>query len=197
MNYEAFIQSINEYIALFEKGLKKEANANLTNLCKTLSSLPQADFDAIIKSFVEALCDSNAFSALKSRGNAEIPFQLKKPVQTWLLPRCEAHSMPELRWFYQLFQYDRNLSETAYTFLQQAYKHANCDAQTLEIVFNHNIDSLSYGLHELPSGLLYSKEEFDEIIQQNDAILSRNVIQQNIVDQYQTLKQKYLHYVNQ
>ena len=104
--------------------------------------------------------------------------------------------MPELRWFYQIFKYDLNNSEYAYSFLDSAYTQSVDDPKTQELVFERNLDSLEYGMHELPIGLLISDKEAQIIFQQCDAIIQRGYAPMSMIERYSASKQEYNDYIN-
>ena len=85
--------------------------------------------------------------------------------------RCEQQTIPDLRYYFVIFKNDKYRAEKAYSFLDDAFESKNADTKTYQLVFEKNIRSLRFGVHELPIGLLVSKEEFTEIVRQCERII--------------------------
>lgn len=196
MDYETVFSIIQEYQTLYSCGLKKKANALMKDLSHNIEELSDSDKNVIMEKLLYDICDNETLDALIARGNAQIPFELKGIIHKWLYPRCQAQYMPELRWFYQLFRNDRDNCEMAYSFLEQAYVCTKDDKKTLMLVFDRNLSALSFGLHELPIGLLISDEEFEDIVRQCEDIIAQKVVSQQMIDSYLYLKNDYLSYVD-
>lgn len=176
MNYSDFITSIEKYGELYLSGLKEKANGVLKNAVCGFEALSADEKNTIIRRFLTELCDEDKYSFLFSRGNGMIPYPLILPLSDWLSPRCEQDMMPELRWFYEVFKCDKQRSECACDCIQRAYLSKACDKKTLNLKFELNILALELGLHELPLGLLISKEEFERTVAEcEDIILKASV----------------------
>ena len=196
MDYEKVIEQINEYEVLYSLGMKQDANRVMQDLCNWLESTSPEETDILLKQRITDICETETLVFLFKRGNGQLPFQLKQMIQKWLYPRCQRSKMPELRWFYQIFKYDLNNSEYAYSFLDSAYTQSVDDPKTQELVFERNLDSLEYGMHELPIGLLISDKEAQIIFQQCDAIIQRGYAPMSMIERYSASKQEYNDYIN-
>ena len=194
MDYEMLLKSVMQYETLYNRGLKFEANSMLKNLCYSIESLSTDDRETVLKQLVNDICETETMTFLFERGNGQIPFQLKSVIYNWLYPRCRQNMTPELRWFYQIFKNDPDHCELANNFLDEAYAHTTGDMRIQQLVFERNLNSLDYGLHELPSGILISDEEAQIIFQQCDAIIQNCNIPKILIDRYFKLKHDYLMY---
>lgn len=196
MDYKIVQKSVMQYNIYYSDGMKDKANSLLQDLYHAIEMLPQDEYDSILERLVYDICETERFSFLFKRGNGQIPYMLKKVLRSWLFPRCQQNKMPELRWFYQIFRHDPDNAETAYTFLNDAYVQDADNCRTQELVFERNVISLEFGLHELPAGLLISDEEAQIIMQQCDAIIKLGNAPQNLIDKYLGLKHEYLMYIS-
>lgn len=188
MQYSDFSKYITEYGDLFLSGLKKQANILLDNAVKELNELSQNARNEILGKFISDLVDDHSFDFLLYRGNCALPFALQEPLHNYLYPRCEKQIMPDLRYYFTLFKNDKNRREKAYSFLDDAFESNNADTKTYQLVFEKNIWALQFGVHELPAGLLITKEEFTEIVRQCEIIIKKNCITDDRIRIYEELK---------
>lgn len=196
MQYEKIKKYLAGYDTLYSQGMKKDANRELQELCLWIDSLAPETVDALLKKLVEDICETETFAFLFKRGNGQLPFQLKKIVRNWLLPKCKQEKMPELRWFYQIYKNDPDNAEYAYSCLESAYAHAADDQKTRELILERNVEALEFGLHELPIGLLISDEEAQHIFQQCDTIIQCGDAPTGIIKRYNVSKREYDAYIN-
>ena len=194
MQYCEFHEAIQKYAALYENGMKADANKWLTSVVNSLDTLPPQEFESVLSRFSEELFETTEYEFLLKRGNSQIPFQLKKPVMKYLEPCCEKKQMPQLRWFWQLFNNDFQYGEKACGFLLDAYRSPDCDIKTLELVFRHNVEILNYGAHEMPIGLLISKEEYEQLSGQCEDIMTKTDISDSLITRYKELLLQYEQY---
>ena len=87
-----------------------------------------------------------------------------------------------------IFKNDKYRAEKAYSFLDDAFESKNADTKTYQLVFEKNIRSLQFGVHELPIGLLVSNEEFTEIVRQCERIIKNGCITDDRIQIYEELK---------
>lgn len=194
MTYADFSAAVLEYGRLYAAGMKKDANRLLDAAASSLEALPPDERDAILDHFVSALCDGEAYGFLSHRGNGEIPFRLKDPIIRWLEPRCVCGRMPHLRWFWQIFRNDFKYADDAYSCLQAAFRSPACDDKTRLMMLEFDIRALEYGAHELPVGLLISREEFDETVAECGEILNRTAVPAPLEGRYRDVVCTYRRY---
>lgn len=194
MTYADFSAAVLEYGRLYAAGMKKDANRLLDAAASSLEALPPDERDAILDTFVPALCDGEAYGFLFHRGDGEIPFRLKDPIIQWLEPRCVCGRMPHLRWCWQIFRNDFKYADDAYSCLQAAFRSPACDDKTRLMMFEFNIRALEYGAHELPVGLLISREEFDETVAECGEILTRTAVPAPLEGRYRDTVRTYRQY---
>ena len=188
MQYLDFSKYITEYGELFSSGLKKQANVLLDKAVKELNALSEDARNQILSKFTSDLVDNHSFDFLLNRGNGCIPFALQEPLHNYLFPRCEQQTIPDLRYYFIIFKNDKYRAEKAYSFLDDAFESKNADTKTYQLVFEKNIRSLQFGVHELPIGLLVSKEEFTEIVRQCESIIKNGCITDDRIQIYEELK---------
>lgn len=196
MQYLKLKKYIEEYDVLKSKGMRKEANSILQEICLWIESLSSDDVDELLGQFITDICDTETFAFLLRRGDGQLPYPLRKPIRSWLLPRCQQERMPELRWFYQLYRNDFDHVGYAYSCLDTAYARAADDEKTQELLFERNVRALEYGVHELPVGLLITDEEAQQIFRECGAILQNGCAPMNMIQRYTALKQEYEAYLH-
>lgn len=197
MKYEKVKKCLAEYDTLYSHGMNKEANRELQELCLWIDSLSSNDSDEILNPLVTDICETEAFASLFKRGNGQLPFQLKKIIQKWLMPGCRQGKMPELRWYYQIYRNDSDnaIAEYAFSCLDSAYENAPDDGKTQELLFERNVEALEFGIHELPLGLLISDDDAQLIFRQCDAIIQHGYAKKNLIDRYSASKREYDEYI--
>lgn len=138
MNYTEFLARLDEcYYTYYDKGLKKQANANIKALMQELDALPQEVRDSICYQFCQNYFDStpNTYrNRHNARGNGDVAYELGLRLKTYLQYQSEQNQMPHLRW---LYQFTRNEEP-----LQHAYAHPDRDLKTIELIFNRMIDNV-------------------------------------------------------
>ena len=196
MDYEILLNRIMEYESFYSRGMKYDANRAMQDLCRWIESMSPEESDALLKQLITDICETETLTFLFKRGKGQLPFQLKQIIRNWLFPRCQKRKMPELRWFYQIFRNDPDYAEYAYSCLDAACLQAIDDQKTQEMLFERNVESLEFGLHELPIGLLISDEDTQMIFRQCDAIIQNGYAPMNLIGRYLASKQKYVDYIN-
>lgn len=194
MLYKAFSDRLFSYLALYEKGLKKQANAAIQATAAWLCGLPAAEQDSILHQFLTEYCDTAAWEPLHRRGNGNMPHALSESVREWLTPRCEAGNMPELRWYYELFRNHPAGAESAVRYLEAAYESIACDQKTVDLLFASFVDELGWGAHHFPEGCILEQAVIDQCMQQCEAILAAHEVSEYLACRFEYYKRLYACY---
>ncbi len=194
MLYKAFSDRLFSYLALYEKGLKKQANADIQAAAAWLRGLPAAEQDSILHQFLTAYCDEAAWEPLHRRGNGNMPYTLSESVREWLTPRCEAGNMPELRWYYELFRNHPAGAEPAVRYLEAAYESIACDQKTVDLLFASFVDELGWGAHHFPEGCILEQAVIEQCMQQCEAILAVHRVSEYLACRFEYYKRLYACY---
>lgn len=180
MTYEEFTAGLGEYSALFEKGLKKQANKLLFAFAEDFKkNVPQNEADELLFCFCREFYDGDGFPELREHGCIRLPFQLSGLLYEYLKRECDADKMPQLRWAYQFGgryynPHDPNLELEPYDVLKRAYEHPDCDRKTVELYFECQIDELGFGAHHFPEGCCIAREVYEEDVRTAERILSEH-----------------------
>lgn len=97
MLYQDFTHELNNYITVYQKGIKKQANKLIEHTVQLLQNSDFKSIDSIMFQFLTEYCEQEIWTGLSHRGNGDIPFALKQFIRPWLTNRCENKCMPELR----------------------------------------------------------------------------------------------------
>ncbi len=194
MLYADFVNKLNQYIEIYNKGLKKQANAMMKETVCQLKSMADSDVDNIIYNFLFEYCDSDVWDVLKERGNGDIPYDLKEFIRIWLTPRCEEKKMPELRWYYQMYHNDRIGYKFADKYLADAYSSDKCDQKTVDMKFNSYLDILGWGAHHFPDGCIIENSDRDNCIKNCEKIMRENTVSEHLLNELQYYKILYACY---
>lgn len=178
MSYDTFIQGLLEYYAIYEKGLKKQANKYIEEYVKTMSTWDEKDLNDVLFQFAKELCDDKCydFTEMGKRGNGRIPYALDIFLRDYLYSECLENKMPQLRWFYELYRNDKFGVQYAIEMLERAYAHECCDQKTVELLFLSWIDILDWGAHHFPDGCIITKETMENAVKQCEKIISEKEI---------------------
>ena len=191
MIYDEFKNRISIYMELFEKGLKKQANEEMRMLVNYINTLPENDIDTIMYRFLSEYCDLNIWNFLKKRGNADIPFELKKCIRLWLQPKCDDNKMPELRWYYEMYHNDPVGHQIAVEYLEKAYLSDKCDQKTVDMLFDSYLDVLGWGAHHFPEGCIIASSVKEDCIQNCENILNENNVSEHLANEFQYYRKLY------
>lgn len=183
MLYENFSDELKEYIEMYLKGLKKQANNEIEDTIARLGASKPKEIDEILFRFLTEYCDENKWMLIKSRGNADVPFALKEFIRPWLEARCEKKSMPELRWYYEMFRNHREGYKYAIEYLEEAYNSDKCDQRTIDLLFDSYLDILGWGAHHFPDGCIIEKSAKEKAIENCEKIMSEKHVSEMYVNQ--------------
>lgn len=174
LDYELFITEIQKYWDLYNKGLKKQANRFLFDFTDHFkASVSKENADTILFQFCKEYLDDGKFP------NANLPFQITKLLDNYLMQECEKNNMPQMRWTFQLF------GKYPHDILERAYAHKECDQKTVELYFNEQIDCLWLGQHHFPEGCLITHKEFEDTVNIANKILTENAVNPSLIAEFQ------------
>lgn len=197
MTYEEFTAGLGEYSALFEKGLKKQANKFLFAFVEDFSkNVPQSEADELLFRFCREFYDEGKFTEFRIYDSPRLPFQLTGLMHEYLKRECLAEKMPQLRWAYQLGgryynPHDPNLEQDPYDILERAYSHPDCDRKTVELYFECQIDELGFGAHHFPEGCCIAREAYEEDVKIAEMILSEQELPPEYAEELEFYKTLY------
>lgn len=109
MEFDEFIEGLSHYYLLYDKGLKKQENKYIEDYVQTISAWDRHKLNDVLFQFARELCDIEncGFVKLVRRGNGRLPYALDVLLRDYLYSECLENKMPQLRWFYELYQNDR------------------------------------------------------------------------------------------
>lgn len=196
MNYEEFIGEIKKYWDLRQQGLKKQANCFLFEFTDGFKkNVSEENADEILFQFCREYIDELKFpgDALPRR---HLPFQITEILNGYLRRECEKQKMPQMRWMYQIFgnyynPHDKEHTNDPYHILELAYTHEECDQETVNLYFNEQVESLWWGQHHFPEGCLITKEDFNNIVQRANRILSEKSVDASLVESFRYYEKLY------
>ncbi|MDE6732174.1 MAG: hypothetical protein K2J77_04790 [Oscillospiraceae bacterium] len=197
MTYEEFTAGLGEYSALFEKGLKKQANKLLFAFVEDFQkNVPQDNADELLFRFCREFYDEGKFPDFRIYGSPRLPFQLTGLMHEYLKRECLAEKMPQLRWAYQLGgryynPHDPQLEQDPYDVLERAYKHPGCDQKTVELYFESQIADLDFGAHHFPDGCCIAREVYKEDVKTAERILSEHELPPEFAEELEYYKTLY------
>ena len=193
MLYSIFSSKLELYIDTYTKGLKKQANSEITDLIEFLFELSPTDRDPLLTRFLSDYCDAHKWDELKKRGSGDMPYELKQYIIVWLTPRCEQKKMPELRWYYELYLDNSTACdcERALAYLDLAYLSSACDQRTTDLLFDSYLGTLDWGAHHFPDGCIIEKDTACYCMKKCDEILDEKPVSEHLVKQLDYYKKLY------
>lgn len=194
MIYRDFSNRLSSYLDIYRKGLKKQANAEMSAIVSYLRGLSNDDQDYVLFKFLSDYCDNDIWDSLKQRGNGDIPYELKEYIRLWITPRCEEKKMPELRWYYELYKNHRIGCQFAMKYLEYAYSSKECDQKTIDLLFDSYLNTLGWGAHHFPDGCIIEDKTIDFCIQKCEELLNEKPVSDYLVNQLQYYKTLYACY---
>lgn len=197
MTYEEFRAGIGEYAALWDKGLKKQANKALAAFVEGFrEKVPQDNADEILYRFCREFYDEEKVPELKEHGCSRLPYSLMGLVWEYLNRECQAEKMPQLRWAYQLGgryynPFDPDLEQDPYEILKHAYEHPDCDEKTVRLYFESQIYELDFGAHHFPEGCCIAREAYLEDVKTAEKILAEHELPREFAEELEYYKTLY------
>ncbi len=205
MTYKEFCAGLDEYSALRNNGLKKQANKVLFAFTENFrKSVPQGEVDALLCRFCRDFLDEDKFPEFRVFGGVHVPFQLSGLLYDYLKRECAAEQMPHLRWAYEFFgryynPHDPTLEQDPYDILKRAYEHPKCDDKTVVLYFNAQIDELGFGAHHFPVGCCIARKVYLEDVKTAEKIISEHDLPKEFVEEleyYKTLYRVYFEWAD-
>lgn len=186
MTYEEFLAGIGEYRALFEKGLKKRANALLFKFAEDFkANVGVAEADGILFRFCREYLDEKSLPF----ADRPLPFQLTGLLHEYIARECDKNKMPQLRWAFQLFgryynPHDPKNERDPAAILKRAYLHPDCDQKTVDLYFNEQVEWLYWGAHHFPDGCIIARGSYRETVAAAERILSEKTVDPALVGEF-------------
>ena len=133
--------------------MKKQENKYIEDYVQTISAWDRQKLNDVLFQFTRELCDikNSDFLKLWRRGNGRIPYALDVLLRDYLYSECLENKMPQLRWFYELYQNDRFGGI---------------------LLFDFWLGVLAWGAHHFPEGCIITKEGMCNAIKQCKKIIS-------------------------
>lgn len=196
MTYDEFIAAIDKYWDLYEGGLKKQANKYLFEFTGSCAEIPRAELDAILERLCRECIDGGLFAEHRRGKAGNLPFQLTKLLDEYLVRQSELNRMPHMRWAYQLFgryynPHDPKNERPAYDILERAYNHPKRDVKTAELFLEEQLSVLGFGAHHFPDGCCIGRSLYREAVALAEKILSENDIPRELADELDYYKRLY------
>ena len=178
MEFDEFIEGLSHYYLLYDKGLKKQANKYIEDYVQTISAWDRHKLNDVLFQFARELCDmkNSDFVKLVRRGNGRLPYAFDILLRDYLYSECLENKMPQLRWFYELYQNDKVGVIYAKEMLQRAYLSEDCDQKTVDLLFDFWLGVLAWGAHHFPEGCIITKEEMGNAVEQCKKIISEKEV---------------------
>ena len=195
--YAEFSEGLRRYAELYERGLKKQANAYIADFVQNFEkSGTEAEREALLFRFCRNICDGGKSAELTERGNGLMPHALARVVWEYLIKECAAHKMPQMRWIYQLFQSDPAAfaprgEPDIYAILEEAYESPERDAKTAELWLRELLRRLDYGSHEFPEICLMPREFYEETVAQAERVIKENDVPAELAAELEYYKKLY------
>ena len=200
MTYDEFKSGVDEYIALVDKGLKKQANKLLFEFADSFkANVSDVEADGILCQFCRDILEDGGYPKFREfgfRGTSRLPFQLSGLVFDYLMRECERNKMPQMRWEYQLFgkycnPHDPKNEHSPYEILERAYDHPECDQLTVDLYFNAQLDELGFGAHHFPDGCCITREYYEECVGICEKIIAEKQVHEGLAAEYRYYKALY------
>lgn len=178
--YDVLMEGIRHYRGLFHDGLKKKANRFLTELADDLRRLPENVRDQLLFQLCADICDGGDSCSLKERGNGRIPYALDQVVWEYLKRQCELDRMPQLRWTFELYNYnpfDRTFNPN--DVLRRAFYHHERDEKTTAVYFGSLLSFLGWGAHHFPEGCIIERSSYEDTVRECHAVMEQVRVNEN------------------
>lgn len=188
--YEIWLNGIDLYLSMYEKGLKKQANKYISSFIDEYEhSVSEEDFKKVLWRFCQEICDEDKHSQLLNRGNGNLPYDLGRVVWNYLKNQCESETMPHMRWAFQLFgkhynPFNPQLELDMFKILKRAYEHRDCDSKTVDLYFNEILEQLYWGAHHFPDACIITREAYEKTVETAEMILAEKQVPQKLVETY-------------
>lgn len=190
MEYSQFITEILHYWALCDRGLKKQANKSLFSFTKRFQEdVSEKEQDDILFQFCKEYIDEMKYPGT-NMPRRHLPFQITELLNCYLNRECEKNEMPQMRWAFQIFghyynPHDPKNERDPYRILEKAYRHEQCDQQTVDLYFNEQIEQLWWGQHHFPDNCLITENAFEAIVRTANKILSEKSVAPSLVTTFE------------
>lgn len=197
MTYEEFKNRLGEYSALFDKGLKKQANKFLFGFVDDFkNNVQEYEADELLYRFCREFYDEGKFTEFRIYGSPHLPFQLTGLLHEYLKRECAENKMPQMRWAYQLGgryynPFDPKSEQDPYDILERAYSHPDCDQKTVELYFENQLYDLDFGAHHFPDGCCIARERYEDDVKTAEKILAEHTLPPAFAEELEYYKTLY------
>lgn len=181
--YAEFSEGLRRYAALYERGLKKQANAYIADFVQKFEKdKPEAERDALLFRFCFDICDGGKFAELTERGDGLLPHALARVVWNYLIKERAERKMPQMRWIFQLFRsnpfaFAPRGEPDVYEILEEAYESPERDDKTAELWLRELLRRLDYGSHEFPACGLMPREYYEKTAAAAERVIEENAVE--------------------
>ena len=190
MDYDELRSAVGEYGRLWDLGLKKQANSVMRNLVAEVDAIPSQDErDQLMLSLCAELFEGND-PPLRKNGCSMLPFGLNRLMEESLARKCEEGTLPWLRWYYELFRSDPS-AKNPIAMLKRALELDDADQATVDLYFGKLLDWLWYGHHHFPEGCLYTKDEYDGLIEEGENLIRKFSVKPQMVAAFENHRALY------
>ena len=180
--YDEFIDGIEKYFKLYDKGLKKQANVYIKNFVNDFEKdVPKQNRDKILFRLCYEMLDEDKHENFTKRGNGSLPYDINKAVWNYLKHQCKLEKMPQMRWIFELYNthynpFDPKGEYNTYKILEKAYIHSECDQKTVDLYFREQLKWLEWGAHHFPEGCIITKDSYEKTVKTAEKIISENYV---------------------
>ena len=190
MDYDELRSAIGEYGRLWDLGLKKQASSVMRNLVAEVDAIPsQNERDQLMLSLCAELFEGDD-PPLKKNGCSMLPFGLNRLMKESLARKCEEGTLPWLRWYYEQFRSDPS-AKNPIAMLKRALELDDADQATVDLYFGKLLDWLWYGHHHFPEGCLYTKDEYDGLIEEGENLIRKFSVKPQMVAAFENHRALY------
>lgn len=183
---EKLQNGFKDYYELWEKGLKKQANKSIRETMLYFDSLDEQQKKSICYRYCTAVCEQEEYTNLFSRmfHHTDIPYEIMRRIAKVLKEDCDSNYMPQIRWYYELFDNDDNI-------IKKAYIHQKCDDRTIQLYFTSLLTKLDWGAHHFPEGSLISLDKYNEVVNNCEILLCKHKIDKPLIEDFNYYKTLY------
>ncbi len=118
------------------------------------------------------------------------PFGLNRLMKESLARKCEEGTLPWLRWYYELFRSDPS-AKNPIAMLKRALELDDADQATVDLYFGKLLDWLWYGHHHFPEGCLYTKDEYDGLIEEGENLIRKFSVKPQMIAAFENHRALY------
>ena len=174
------------YYELWEKGLKKQANKSIRETMLYFDSLDEQKKKSISYHYCKVVCEEEEYTNLFSRmfHHTDIPYEIMIRISKILKEDSDSNHMPQIRWYYELFDKNDKI-------IEKAYSHQECDDRTIQLYFTSLLTKLDWGAHHLPEDCLITLDRYNEVVNNCEILLYKHKIDRPLIKDFNYYKRLY------